>query len=152
MNRVFLSVAEWIASVFRIGYLPLAPGTWGSAAALLTWFFLPQMTITIFVLIVINIFLVGVIASSIVAIRDNQKDPPKVVIDEWVGMWIALIGIPKHWGWMVLSFVLFRFFDVVKPPPIRRLETRGMGWGIMLDDVLAGVYALISFHVIYFLL
>lgn len=144
MNHFLFYLSDWISSVFRVGYLPLAPGTWGSLFALLVWWFLPpDISNFTYILIILNLFLIGVITSSIISYKVKENDPSKVVIDEWVGMWIALIGVPKIFGWMVLSFVLFRFFDIIKIFPARRLEKIRGGWGIMLDDVVAGVYTLI---------
>ena len=92
-------------------------------------------------LIVIVIFLVGVIVSTIVSDEENNSDPSKVVIDEWVGMWIALLMIPNQWLWLGVAFILFRIFDIVKVYPANRFERLHGGWGIMMDDVVAGLYA-----------
>ena len=92
-------------------------------------------------LIVIVIFLVGVIVSTIVSDEENNSDPSKVVIDEWVGMWIALLMIPNEWLWLGIAFILFRIFDIVKLYPANRFERLQGGWGIMMDDVVAGLYA-----------
>ena len=92
-------------------------------------------------LIVIVIFLVGVIVSTIVSDEENNSDPSKVVIDEWVGMWIALLMIPNEWLWLGIAFLLFRIFDIVKVYPANRFEHLPGGWGIMMDDVVAGLYA-----------
>ena len=92
-------------------------------------------------LIVIVIFLVGVIVSTIVSDEENNSDPSKVVIDEWVGMWIALLMIPNEWLWLGIAFLLFRIFDIIKVYPANRFERLPGGWGIMMDDVVAGLYA-----------
>ena len=92
-------------------------------------------------MIVIVIFLVGVIVSSIVSDEESNSDPSKVVIDEWVGMWIALLMIPNEWLWLGIAFLLFRVFDIVKVYPANRFERLPGGWGIMMDDVVAGLYA-----------
>lgn len=142
--RVFLlRVSDWVGSVAKIGYLPLAPGTWASAVALLAWYFLPNIETLTYALILLNLFLVGVIVSAIISNRDGEADPSCIVIDEWVGMWIALASISKEWTWMVLCFLLFRFFDIVKVFPVKQMERIRGGWGIMLDDVVAGIYALV---------
>lgn len=148
MRAVLLSGSGWIASIFKIGYLPLAPGTWASGVALLLWYVLPDIQTLTYVLILLNLFLLGIITAAIVSERENDSDPKHVVIDEWVGMWIALILVPKVWSWMLISFFLFRLFDIVKVFPARRLEKLRGGWGIMLDDVIAGVYAFVVIMVV----
>ena len=141
MRTALVHSANWLATCFQIGYLPLAPGTWGSAAALIAWRLLPEIELFKLSLIVIVIFLVGVIVSSVVSNEENNSDPSKVVIDEWVGMWIALLMIPNEWLWLGVAFILFRIFDIVKVYPANRFERFHGGWGIMMDDVVAGLYA-----------
>ena len=141
MRTALVHSANWLATCFQIGYLPLAPGTWGSAAALIAWRLLPEIELFKLSLIVIVIFLVGVIVSSVVSNEENNSDPSKVVIDEWVGMWIALLMIPNEWLWLGVAFILFRIFDIVKVYPANRFERLHGGWGIMMDDVVAGLYA-----------
>ena len=141
MRTALVHSANWLATCFQIGYLPLAPGTWGSAAALISWRLLPEMELFRLSLIMIVIFLVGVIASSIVSDEKGNSDPSKVVIDEWVGMWIALLMIPNEWLWLGIAFLLFRIFDIIKVYPANRFERLPGGWGIMMDDVVAGLYA-----------
>lgn len=143
MRAALLSVSDWIASIFKIGYLPLAPGTWASGVALGIWYVLPDIQPLTYVLILLNLFLLGIITATIVSERENDSDPKHVVIDEWVGMWIALMLVPKVWSWMLISFFLFRLFDIVKVFPAGRMEKLRGGWGIMLDDVVAGVYAFV---------
>jgi phosphatidylglycerophosphatase A len=78
------------------------------------------------------------------------KDARQIVIDEVAGMAISLLFVPKEIKWYVIAFLLFRFFDIVKPPPARAVERVKGGWGVTLDDVIAGVYANVSLHMIYF--
>lgn len=146
-------VANWFSTVFKVGYLPLAPGTWGSLAALTVWFLIiePTSTITFTVLIVI-IFTLGVYASSITERYLNKNDPSVIVIDEWVGQWIALLFLPKSLLWGLVAFALFRLFDIWKPYPINSLDKIANGWGIMLDDVLAGIYALLGVQLLRYLI
>ena len=141
MRTALVHSADWLATCFRIGYLPLAPGTWGSASAVIAWRLLPEMELFRLSLIVIVIFLIGVNASSIVSYKERDSDPSKVVIDEWAGMWIALLMIPNEWVWLGIAFLLFRFFDIIKVYPANRFERLPGGWGIMMDDVVAGLYA-----------
>ena len=141
MRTALVHSANWLATCFLIGYLPLSPGTWGSAAALIAWRLLPEIALFRLSLIVIVTFLVGVIVSTIVSDEENVSDPSKVVIDEWVGMWIALLMIPNEWLWLGIAFLLFRIFDIIKVYPANRFERLPGGWGIMTDDVVAGLYA-----------
>ena len=108
---------------------------------MIAWRLLPEMELFRLSLIVIVIFLVGVNASSIVSNKERDSDPSKVVIDEWVGMWIALLMIPNEWVWLGIAFLLFRVFDIIKVYPANRFERLPGGWGIMMDDVVAGLYA-----------
>ncbi len=142
-----------LLSGFGTGWLPLAPGTWGAALATLLLFplaLLPSATMATLVLTVaIVVFTwLGVIGSDMVA-DEWGDDPRQTVIDEMVGVWIALLGLPLTWPWLLGGFVLFRFFDIAKPLGIRRLESLHGGWGIMLDDVLAGVYANLVLQIAY---
>jgi phosphatidylglycerophosphatase A len=91
---------------------------------------------------------VGIPASTLVARESGRKDPGFVVIDEVAGQLIALIGVPLHWKTLLASLILFRVFDIVKPPPLRRLEKLPGGMGIMADDIGAGLYALVVMQVL----
>ncbi|MCJ7802827.1 MAG: phosphatidylglycerophosphatase A [Candidatus Marinimicrobia bacterium] len=137
-------LSNWFSTVFKIGYLPIAPGTWGSLAALLVWYVIIGYisTVTLTGLIVI-IFVLGVYTSSITERNMAIKDPSVIVVDEWVGQWIALLFLPKSLLWGLIAFFIFRLFDIWKPYPIKILDHMKGGWGIMLDDVLAGIYAVL---------
>ena len=139
MNRV---AAEWIGTVFYIGKLPLAPGTWASIFAVLCWYFLFQ-SVNHFVLPAISIFLflIGGIASDTIVKHSKEHDPSRIVIDEWVGQWVALSMMPINIRTGVVAFVAFRIFDIIKPWPVRKMEKIPGGWGIMADDVMAGIMA-----------
>ena len=152
-----------------VGYLPLAPGTWGSLVgvgvyilargAAMEFFFeigarrnfnllhVYYGVIAFELVAVLAIALAGTWAASRTEKLSGRKDPGKVVIDEVVGQFIALIPVPfvleAAWWTAILAFVLFRFFDIVKPYPARRLESLEAGLGIMADDIVAGVYAAI---------
>ena len=86
---------------------------------------------------------IGIPAATEMARTTGSKDPQRVVIDEIAGQWITLIGVPVAWKSLLVGFILFRGFDILKPPPIRRIEALRDGFGIVLDDVAAGLYALI---------
>ncbi|MBU0529307.1 phosphatidylglycerophosphatase A [bacterium] len=138
-------LANWFSTVFKIGYLPIAPGTWGSLAALVLWFLIIESTSTItFIVSIVIIFILGVYTSNITESILKKKDPSVIVIDEWVGQWIALLFLPKSLLWGLVAFLFFRLFDIWKPYPIKNLDDMTGGWGIMLDDVLAGIYALVA--------
>jgi phosphatidylglycerophosphatase A len=139
-----------IGTFFGAGLLRPGPGTYGSVAAVILWFMAAHMLhitaamLTIgTVIAAVVVTLIGIPAATIVARESGREDPGHVVIDEVAGQLIALIAIPADWQHAVLSLLLFRLFDILKPPPIRQLERLPRGTGIMLDDVAAGVLALI---------
>jgi len=134
--------AGWIATGFGSGFSPRAPGTVGSVVALLPWWWLHALGLPIYLSTIAVAIVIGVWASNWVVGRSGVQDPQIVVWDEFVGVWIALIAAPPGWLWMLAGFALFRLFDIWKPWPIRRLEQLPEGTGIMLDDVAAGVLAL----------
>jgi phosphatidylglycerophosphatase A len=145
------SLWAWaLGTFFGAGYLKPGPGTYGSVAALLLWYaaahiFAPTaLHLAIATTIAaILITLIGIPASTTVARESGRKDPGFVVIDEVAGQLFALILMPADWRHAVLALILFRLFDIWKPWPIRRLEALPEGTGIMLDDVAAGLLALI---------
>src|SRR6266404_1360431 len=152
-----------------VGYLPLAPGTWGSLVGIGVYVLVRGIAMKLFfgsaaarnfsllrvyygvvafeLAVVVMITLVGIWAASRTEKLSGRKDPSKVVIDEVVGQFIALMPVPfalgAAWWSAILAFVLFRIFDIVKPYPARKLESLHGGLGIMLDDVVAGIYAAI---------
>jgi phosphatidylglycerophosphatase A len=122
-----------------VGYLPFVPGTWGSLLGLLlTWFFVPVNWWA--VLIWLLILIIGAVVST-TAEKDLGHDARPIVIDEILGMGLALLLVPKRIVYYVIAFILFRFFDIVKPFPARQAEKLPGGWGVMADDLVAGVYA-----------
>ena len=137
-----------IASVFYIGYLPIAPGTLGSLAALALYYFICNNTIIMSAVILIAIIL-GFMTAGKVEKLFGEKDPGEIIIDEFAGMLISLYRMPPTMGYVVTGFLLFRFFDIVKPRPIRNLEKLKGSLGIMSDDLVAGVYTNIALQVVY---
>lgn len=137
-----------IATWFGAGLGKPGPGTWGSVAAVLLWAavelaFHPgviAMQIILFAGIVLSIA-VGVPAATIVARESGREDPGFVVVDEVTGQWIALLGAAFNWKHALIALILFRIFDILKPFPARQLENLPGGWGIVFDDVAAGLYA-----------
>lgn len=139
--------ANLTATFFGVGRLHPGPGTWGSAATVLLCaavsYALPASLRTPGAIIAaLLVTLIGIPAATQVSRATSTKDPQFVVIDEVAGQIIALIAIPLAWKTFLAGFILFRAFDIVKPPPVRQLEKLPEGFGIVLDDVAAGIYAL----------
>ena len=134
-----MTVWRFAATFFYLGKLPFAPGSWGSLGVLLLWFFLP-VSFSIQLSVIVFLFVLGVYSSGRVAKYLNDHDPSEVVIDEAVGMGISLFMLPHSFGFYLLAFVLFRVFDIFKPSFIYQIQELPGGWGIMLDDVLAGLF------------
>ncbi len=138
-----------VATFFGAGLGKPGPGTWGSVAAVSLWaavaWGLHPTAQALLLLLLTGIaltLLLGIPASTIVAHESGRKDPQFVVIDEVAGQWIALLGSLADWRHALIALVLFRLFDITKPFPARQLESLPGGWGIVLDDVAAGLYAL----------
>jgi phosphatidylglycerophosphatase A len=144
--------ARLTATFLGTGYLKPAPGSWGSAATVLLWwltthFFLtggPAQDYRPYICAALALFAVGIgiPAATLVARASGKKDPQFVVIDETAGQLITLIAAPVAWKSLLAGFILFRAFDIAKPPPIRLLERLPEGTGIVVDDVGAGLCAL----------
>jgi len=139
-----------IATFFGVGYLKPGPGTWASMAAVLlwgaaAWWFHPSPPILLTMLLGGTALAIGfgVPAATVAERESGRQDPGFVVIDEVAGQWIALLGCTADWAHGLIALVLFRLFDITKPFPIRRLERLPAGWGIVFDDVAAGLYALV---------
>ncbi len=134
--------ARLLATVFGAGFFPVAPGTFASLIAVLVYkLLLSGLPLPAQAGILLFVSLAGVWAAGKTARLLGRKDPRPIVVDEVCGQWLSLIAVPAGWGFMAAGFFLFRVFDVFKPFPIRRLESLPDGWGIMADDLLAGVYA-----------
>jgi phosphatidylglycerophosphatase A len=169
-SRPAHSVKDYLALVIAtcgVGYLPLAPGTWGSLLAVGLYLLLRNGTVVLVsrifheqfsfydpreffvaveLAVIVIVSLVGTWAATQAEQLFGGKDPGKVVVDEVAGQLIALLPVPlmvgSRWGWWILvAFLLFRFFDIIKPYPARRLESLESGLGIMADDIVAGLYA-----------
>ncbi|MGC9315426.1 MAG: phosphatidylglycerophosphatase A family protein [bacterium] len=134
-----------LASFFGTGFSPVAPGTVGSLAAFVILWFLPTSH-WIFWLAIIAVTLAGVLISK-KASEYWGPDPSKTVIDEVAGCMISVLLVPKSISLWILAFLAFRAYDILKPPPARTAEKRlPHGWGIMFDDVVAGIYAFLLVH------
>jgi len=128
------------SSVFFVGYIPFASGTFGTAFAVIPYLLLRGNT-ALYLAATIFLFFAGVFATTEAEKVLGEKDPHKVVIDELVGYLVAMAFVPLGIPYIIAGFFLFRLFDIWKPYPINGLQALPGGWGIMLDDVLAGVYA-----------
>ncbi|NOX19167.1 MAG: phosphatidylglycerophosphatase A [Chlorobi bacterium] len=136
-----------IGSVFFTGYIPFASGTFGSLAALMIYL-IPGFENP-------TVMLIGIAIFSVVGVRIGTKfenaygkDPSQCTIDELVGMWISLLFVPKTLVNIIVVFFVWRLLDVVKPAPARQLEKLNGGLGIMMDDVVSGIYSLITVHIL----
>ncbi len=141
-----IQLLRGFTSVGFVGTLPGAPGTYGSLVTLpLAYYWSTRVTDNIFftVGLVIILTILGILASTRVAKSIGIEDPSEIVIDELVGQWIAVLAIPSHWGYWLAAFILFRIFDIWKPWIIDKAQRLPGGMGIMMDDVLAGLVALI---------
>ncbi len=127
-----------IATVFFIGYFPFAPGTVASLFAMIILFIFKFSDISIFIMLIIT-FILGIISSDKMEKQTNKKDPSYVVIDEFAGYLTSVFLIPLNIQNLLLAFLFFRFFDILKPPPIKQIEKKVKGGlGIMIDDIIAG--------------
>jgi phosphatidylglycerophosphatase A len=156
MKSTLESTPPWatlVATFFGIGRLRPGPGTWGSLATVLLWAALahalsPALRTPVAIALVVVVTLIGIPAATLVARGSGTKDPQFVVIDEVAGQLVALIAVPLAWKSFLAGFILFRVFDIVKPPPVRQLEALPEGAGIVLDDIAAGLYALGIVHLL----
>jgi phosphatidylglycerophosphatase A len=146
MNRFFLL----LATGFGVGYSPIAPGTLGTLVAIPIYYFLSEIPSALYEITLIGFIFLSVWISEKAEIFFVKKDDQRIVIDEIVGFLITMLWVPKTTRFIIIGFILFRFFDILKPFPIRRLE-KGLkgGYGVVLDDVAAGVYANIILQVIH---
>lgn len=140
MKKIALAVATFLGS----GFLPIAPGTWASAFTVLIAYLTPWAAVPFIMKagVTFLIFAIGIPAAAYSEVHFGRKDPHPCVIDEVAGQLVALWFMPRLAGWYVAAFFLFRLFDIVKPFPVRKSESLPKGLGIMIDDILAGGYAL----------
>jgi len=146
MDKLIVALATGLYS----GKIPFAPGTWGSAFALIPWYFCRGLSLVNYLIVLAVIFVVGFLTSGSAEKIIDRPDPGCIVIDEVLGMFITLTLAPNHPAAWLLGFVLFRIFDVLKPFPVSWFDTNLHGGiGIMMDDVMAGIYALICLQLIW---
>ena len=145
--------ATLVATFFGAGRLRPGPGTWGSLATALLWWLLashipPAARVPAILALLVLVVAIGIPASTLEARGCGKKDPSHVVIDEVAGQLLTLVACPLTWQALLAGFILFRAFDITKPPPIRSLEKLPEGTGIVVDDLGAGIYALIGLQIL----
>ena len=136
-NRALMT----LATLGPVGFFKPAPGSWGSAAAVVLAAILAMLSPWLLEIATLLVCLLGVLAAGRYQTVTSRHDAPEVVIDEVAGQWIALLAVPLDWRWYLLAFLLFRLFDIVKPGPVRMAENLPGGIGVMADDIVAGVLA-----------
>jgi phosphatidylglycerophosphatase A len=132
--------ARAVATLFYIGFSPFFPGTLASLVALALVFIIPSR-VSLYSLTALGILLVSLWATQVYATEKDEEDPQEIVVDELVGILVTFFSLPKSAFVILTGFVLFRFFDIFKPFPVRQIERCPKPWGIVADDVMAGVYA-----------
>ncbi len=142
------TAAKLIATFFYVGLIPVAPGTFGTLAAIPLFWIISGQTIYIYLLITLIVIGVSVWAATETEKIYSKRDPGLIVADEVAGYLVTMILIPPTATNIAIGFILFRVFDIVKPPPVRSLEKLPRGWGVVIDDVAAGVYACVCMHLI----
>ncbi len=139
-----------LATVGYVGHFPVAPGTAGSAAGLLLYAMLRWIgsPVVVDVAVIVGLFAVGCWAGSVAEAYYGRTDPGYVVLDEVIGMLLTLLFVPVTWTGVLVGFLLFRGFDIVKPFPARQCERMHGGLGIMADDVVAGIYGNLALRLV----
>jgi phosphatidylglycerophosphatase A len=141
-------IPRFIATGFFVGYAPFAPGTVGSLLGLFLYWIIPKSDSIFSIFGIILLFIIGAWAATKVE-RQAGRDASIIVIDEIVGMWITLIFFEKSFKWLAVGFVLFRFFDIIKLYPAKLSEQLPNGWGVMMDDVVAGIYSALALRLVF---
>lgn len=140
---------HFLALGFGSGLMPKAPGTFGTLAAIPVYYVLKDLSIIYYIASILILLIMGIFICQYTSRKLKVHDHPGIVIDEFVGYLITMIAVPFSWLWVFIGFILFRFFDILKPWPISWLDKKvSGGFGIMVDDVLAGFFALAIMHII----
>ncbi|MEK7705154.1 MAG: phosphatidylglycerophosphatase A [Myxococcota bacterium] len=144
MKRRFILT---VSSALGLGYAPVAPGTFGTLAALPIWWAASGLSLTGFVLVTVVVTVAAVVVSELAERIYGSHDVQRIVIDEVAGMLVTVIGVPFRWPEVLAAFALFRLLDATKPPPIRWFDRHVKGgFGVVLDDVVAGAIACALLH------
>lgn len=150
LPRLLLHPCGFLSLGFGSGLVPVAPGTAGTLAAIPVYLLLQDLTLAVYVAVVSAAFIAGIPLCAWTARRLGVHDHPAIVWDEIVGYLVTMVAAPAGWQWIVTGFVLFRLFDIAKPWPISWLDRRVTGGlGVMLDDLLAGVFAAILLQLLF---
>lgn len=152
--RLLRHPLDFLALGFGSGLVPTGPGTAGTVVAIPVYLLLQPLPVTVYAALVAALFIVGIPVCAHAARRMGVHDHPGIVWDEIVGYLVTMTFAPQGWLWIAAGFILFRLFDIAKPWPIRLLDRKvGGGFGIMVDDLLAGIFAaaLLQLLVMYFL-
>ena len=135
------TLSKILSTCFGIGFFPIAPGTATSLVVVLLYkFFLYSLPWPLYIVLLICLFFLGALASTNYSASLKMKDPRRITIDEVVGQLLPMFLLPPTLVNLAIAFVFFRIFDILKPFPIKRIEAFPVGWGIMLDDIVAGLY------------
>ena len=133
------TLLKQIATLWFVGYLPVAPGTWGSAAGLI-FVALTHLSSAALTVLILAVIILGIIAAGAAEKVIGEADSGHIVIDEFAGYLASVVFVPHTYGYLIAAFLLFRFFDILKPFPIGRAESKlSGGLGVMADDILAGI-------------
>lgn len=144
---------HFLAFGFGSGAAPKAPGTFGTLAAIPVYLLLAQLPMPAYLAVIVVAFVLGIYLCGQASRDMGVHDHGGIVWDEFVGFWITMIAVPTQWMWIVIGFILFRFFDIIKPFPIGWFDKRiHGGLGIMIDDVIAGFFALAVIQLTLFIL
>ncbi|HSB04516.1 MAG TPA: phosphatidylglycerophosphatase A [Thermodesulfobacteriota bacterium] len=144
LNRFFILIATGLGA----GFSPIVPGTMGTLVAIPFYYFVSSIPPPVYELTLLAFFFFSSWISNQAERYWGKKDDRRIVIDEIMGFLVTMLWIPRSPLFMVVGFILFRFFDILKPFPIRRLERVRSGYGVVLDDVLAGIYSNIALHLV----
>ena len=150
-HKVWRNPWHFIAFGFGSGLMPFAPGTWGTLAAIPLYWLLSSLSLPTYLIVTIFAFILGVVAADRVSREMRVHDFGGIVWDEVVGYLLTMTMMPFNWYWAIVGFLLFRLFDIWKPAPIRYIDRQVQGGlGIMLDDVLAALYAWLVLQGLYY--
>ena len=144
----FSNPIQFLAFGFGSGLAPRAPGTFGTLAAVPIYWFIADWSLLEYSALILVTAVLGIWICGAASRQLNVHDHPGIVWDEFVGYWITMWAVPVDWVWMLAGFVVFRVFDIAKPWPINVLDKKvAGGFGIMIDDILAGVMACVTLHI-----
>lgn len=141
-------MAVGISTAGGLGFFPVFPGTIGSLVGVLIYYPLRNLSIPIYLLFLVIFFVIGIYSASLSESFFKKKDSGHIIIDEIHAMLLISYFIPQNLNWWIAGFIVFRFFDIKKPYPIRRFEKLPAGWGVMMDDFIAALYGLALLHLV----